>query len=166
MLSLVISFMRDSPQWRPRSPQCGRAGRKSGSKAWRRRDTGRAKQSLISRYAFQGPISVHSLSEILPDFWAKARYGEYEYGSRHAPWRGRGGRPDELVRRSSPSPPPPAYRPDCPGIHPAREYRWRCKAPCHGEARSARKSVVWGKSVSVRVDLGGRRVHKKKKNKR
>src|SRR3546814_3644476 len=44
MLSLVISFMRDSPQWRPRSPQCGRAGRKSCSKAWRRRDTGRAKQ--------------------------------------------------------------------------------------------------------------------------
>src|SRR3546814_12705478 len=28
-----------------------------------------------------------------------------------------------------------------------------------------RKSVVWGKSVSVRVDLGGRRIIKKKKNK-
>src|SRR3546814_19453181 len=28
----------------------------------------------------------------------------------------------------------------------------------------ARKSVVWGKSVSVRVDLGGRRLLKKKKN--
>src|SRR3546814_15136194 len=27
-----------------------------------------------------------------------------------------------------------------------------------------RKSVVWGKSVSVRVDLGGRRIFKKKKN--
>src|SRR3546814_19899618 len=27
-----------------------------------------------------------------------------------------------------------------------------------------RKSVVWGKSVSVRVDLGGRRISKKKKN--
>src|SRR3546814_20273623 len=27
-----------------------------------------------------------------------------------------------------------------------------------------RKSVVWGKSVSVRVDLGGRRIIKKKKN--
>src|SRR3546814_16426035 len=29
-----------------------------------------------------------------------------------------------------------------------------------------RKSVVWGKSVSVRVDLGGRRTIKKKKNQR
>src|SRR3546814_18772935 len=28
---------------------------------------------------------------------------------------------------------------------------------------SARKSVVWGKSVSVRVDLGGRSITKKKK---
>src|SRR3546814_11244086 len=27
-----------------------------------------------------------------------------------------------------------------------------------------RKSVVWGKSVSVRVDLGGRRIIKKNKN--
>src|SRR3546814_17500314 len=32
--------------------------------------------------------------------------------------------------------------------------------------RRARKSVVWGKSVSVRVDLGGRRrIKKKKQNK-
>src|SRR3546814_11034060 len=30
--------------------------------------------------------------------------------------------------------------------------------------RVDRKSVVWGKSVSVRVDLGGRRIIKKKKN--
>src|SRR3546814_15162874 len=29
--------------------------------------------------------------------------------------------------------------------------------------RPDRKSVVWGKSVSVRVDLGGRRIIKKKK---
>src|SRR3546814_20053703 len=29
-----------------------------------------------------------------------------------------------------------------------------------------RKSVVWGKSVSVRVELGCRRIHKKKKKKR
>src|SRR3546814_17835695 len=29
--------------------------------------------------------------------------------------------------------------------------------------RIDRKSVVWGKSVSVRVDLGGRRIIKKKK---
>src|SRR3546814_16116917 len=31
--------------------------------------------------------------------------------------------------------------------------------------RAARKSGVWGKSVSVRVDLGGRRIIKKKKKK-
>src|SRR3546814_19961389 len=31
-------------------------------------------------------------------------------------------------------------------------------------ARADRKSVVWGKSVSVRVDLGGRRFIKKKKH--
>src|SRR3546814_17720775 len=31
---------------------------------------------------------------------------------------------------------------------------------------SDRKSVVWGKSVSVRVDLGGRRIFKKKNNKK
>src|SRR3546814_18832296 len=30
----------------------------------------------------------------------------------------------------------------------------------------ARKSVVWGKSVSVRVDLGGRRIIKTKRNTR
>src|SRR3546814_17224204 len=32
-----------------------------------------------------------------------------------------------------------------------------------GGRRPDRKSVVWGKSVSVRVDLGGRRIIKKKK---
>src|SRR3546814_15190222 len=31
--------------------------------------------------------------------------------------------------------------------------------------RRDRKSVVWGKSVSVRVELGGRRIIKQKKNK-
>src|SRR3546814_20692108 len=31
------------------------------------------------------------------------------------------------------------------------------------EAQEGRKSVVWGKSVSVRVDLGGRRIIKTKK---
>src|SRR3546814_18993037 len=31
------------------------------------------------------------------------------------------------------------------------------------EACGERKSGVWGKSVSVRVDLGGRRTHKKKR---
>src|SRR3546814_11756743 len=33
-------------------------------------------------------------------------------------------------------------------------------------ALADRKSVVWGKSVSVRVDLGGRRIIKKKKQKK
>src|SRR3546814_17732778 len=33
-----------------------------------------------------------------------------------------------------------------------------------GHQRVDRKSVVWGKSVSVRVDIGGRRIMKKKKN--
>src|SRR3546814_20717201 len=35
----------------------------------------------------------------------------------------------------------------------------------HHRLRPDRKSVVQGKSVSVRVDLGGRRIIKKKKNK-
>src|SRR3546814_11621565 len=33
-------------------------------------------------------------------------------------------------------------------------------------SQADRKSAVWGKSVSVSVDLGGRRVIKKKKNKK
>src|SRR3546814_17910775 len=42
----------------------------------------------------------------------------------------------------------------------------RCS--CHQESvpKGARKSVVWGKSVSVRVDLGGRRIDKKQKSNR
>src|SRR3546814_19042431 len=32
------------------------------------------------------------------------------------------------------------------------------------DGKADRKSVVEGKSVSVRVDLGGRRIHKKKKH--
>src|SRR3546814_16558502 len=36
------------------------------------------------------------------------------------------------------------------------------RAPVFG--LSDRKSVVWGKSVSVRVDLGGRRIIKKKRH--
>src|SRR3546814_14671054 len=34
----------------------------------------------------------------------------------------------------------------------------------HVASSPDRKSVVWGKSVSVRVDLGGRRIIKKKNN--
>src|SRR3546814_11767046 len=38
-----------------------------------------------------------------------------------------------------------------------------CLAPVHAVRDIDRKSVVEGKSVSVRVDLGGRRIIKKKK---
>src|SRR3546814_19630266 len=44
---------------------------------------------------------------------------------------------------------------------PSRSPR-RCRRSCRTPARD-RKSVVSGKSVSVRVDLGGRRIIKKKK---
>src|SRR3546814_11602744 len=39
-------------------------------------------------------------------------------------------------------------------------------AQSRGRARADRKSVVEGKSVSVRVDLGGRRIIKKKQTKK
>src|SRR3546814_11302564 len=42
---------------------------------------------------------------------------------------------------------------------PARLGRWKTRP----HPRSDRKSDVEGKRVSVRVDLGGRRIHKKKK---
>src|SRR3546814_19763882 len=45
---------------------------------------------------------------------------------------------------------------------PARRVRLRLADQPAG-LRSDRKSVVWGKRVSVRVDLGGRRIIKKKK---
>src|SRR3546814_13714067 len=39
----------------------------------------------------------------------------------------------------------------------------KCRQRYRGfESLTDRKSVVWGKSVSVRVDLGGRRIIKKK----
>src|SRR3546814_11935594 len=41
----------------------------------------------------------------------------------------------------------------------------RVRAESGGLSAGDRKSVVWGKSVSVRVDLGGRRLIKKKKKK-
>src|SRR3546814_20886845 len=42
--------------------------------------------------------------------------------------------------------------------------RWAVAGtPTHSHPSGDRKSVVWGKSVSVRVDLGGRRIIKKKK---
>src|SRR3546814_18909652 len=41
--------------------------------------------------------------------------------------------------------------------------RHRCHARPAGGGRRDRKSVVEGKSVSVRVELGGRRINKKKK---
>src|SRR3546814_13958712 len=46
-----------------------------------------------------------------------------------------------------------------PSAQPRRDRRDRLD-------RGDRKSVVYGKSVSVRVDLGGRRIIKKKKQKR
>src|SRR3546814_19915657 len=46
----------------------------------------------------------------------------------------------------------------CDGSHESLPaFRWGLRV-----ALSDRKSVVWGKSVSVRVDLGGRRIIKKK----
>src|SRR3546814_19031926 len=44
---------------------------------------------------------------------------------------------------------------------PCAEYVRR--GPANPDTRKDRQSVVWGKSVSVRVDLGGRRNIKKKK---
>src|SRR3546814_16162865 len=38
-----------------------------------------------------------------------------------------------------------------------------CSRPLLARSPADRKSVVWGKSVSVCVDLGGRRIIKKKK---
>src|SRR3546814_20190651 len=52
-----------------------------------------------------------------------------------------------------------------------RAARWHGPAHCqrlstHPPERRDRKSVVSGKSVSVRVDIGGRRIIKKKRKKR
>src|SRR3546814_11048384 len=47
--------------------------------------------------------------------------------------------------------------------HPFAGSRRRSAADDHRARRADRKSVVEGKSVSVRVDLGGRRIIKKKK---
>src|SRR3546814_15560473 len=46
---------------------------------------------------------------------------------------------------------------------PEREAHWNKRAAAIRATIEDRKSVVEGKSVSVRVDLGGRRVIKKKK---
>src|SRR3546814_17004281 len=68
------------------------------------------------------------------------------------------------VRRSGPRDRAP--RPDSqPRRRPARQQRAgpQRRAACRATARRQdRKSVVKGKSVSVRVDLGGRRIIKKK----
>src|SRR3546814_18377766 len=49
-----------------------------------------------------------------------------------------------------------------------RDATCKCRVGLEGpfrrQAHTDRKSVVSGKSVSVRVDLGGRRIIKKKKN--
>src|SRR3546814_12220033 len=49
------------------------------------------------------------------------------------------------------------------GVHGERVLQQEAQHE-HRDGRRDRKSVVSGKSVSVRVDLGGRRVIKKKKN--
>src|SRR3546814_11492907 len=61
--------------------------------------------------------------------------------------------------------PPPATSGCLP--MPNAKHHCRRRWPTGGPTRiyGDRKSVVQGKSVSVRVDLGGRRIIKKKKNK-
>src|SRR3546814_13283447 len=54
------------------------------------------------------------------------------------------------------------------GLRRGRRTLGHCAAPRpggHPAFHGDRKSVVWGKSVSVRVDLGGRRIIKKKRKK-
>src|SRR3546814_11992130 len=51
--------------------------------------------------------------------------------------------------------------PDQPGLPQHLEVLGNGRG-AQGERRGDRKSVGWGKSVSVRVDLGGRRIIKKK----
>src|SRR3546814_15093307 len=57
-------------------------------------------------------------------------------------------------RKQRPAPRPIAGKPQSEGGHGPSDRRAR---------QTDRKSVVSGKSVSVRVDLGGRRIHKQKK---
>src|SRR3546814_9278898 len=65
--------------------------------------------------------------------------------------RGRAGQTKETPRPALPTPPP------------ARSFR-HARPPASGRGRRRdRKSVVSGKSVAVRVDIGGRRIIKKKK---
>src|SRR3546814_19714222 len=54
-------------------------------------------------------------------------------------------------------------RRSCRCSSPARGHRARLQRPRPRPAHRDRKSVVQGKSVSVRVDLGGRRIVKKKR---
>src|SRR3546814_15219556 len=56
-------------------------------------------------------------------------------------------------------------RRDAPGQRRGAAPRRRGRRLRRGRRRTDRKSVVSGKSVSVRVDLGGRRIIKKKNNK-
>src|SRR3546814_16825128 len=68
------------------------------------------------------------------------------------------GRP--AARPAAPRPPCPSVRAAAAGL-PPEGYGRRPASPA-----GDRKSVVEGKSVSVRVDLGGRRIIKKKKKQR
>src|SRR3546814_14295049 len=103
-----------------------------------------------------------------PDLHARARSAAATAPERSRPvavavgarWRPARSAPPVAVRRRPPpraSTPPPA---------PARAVR--LAGICPGERRhgaAARKSVVYGKRVSVRVDLGGRRLHKTQQTK-
>src|SRR3546814_20257571 len=57
----------------------------------------------------------------------------------------------------------PGWPPPPPGEPPALPARW-LQAPLPIAPPTDRKGVVSGKGVSVRVDLGGRRIIKKKKH--
>src|SRR3546814_15395176 len=56
-----------------------------------------------------------------------------------------------------------ARAPDRAALGPDLEQQEGAAADAARLGRTDRQSVVWGKSVSVRVDLGGRRIIKKKK---
>src|SRR3546814_12672419 len=58
----------------------------------------------------------------------------------------------------------PRFRADADPVDAARDRKRAVAFDRDGEAAVDRKSVVSGKSVSVRVDLGGRRIIKKKNN--
>src|SRR3546814_9819848 len=71
------------------------------------------------------------------------------------------GRPGQ--RRSAVGQPAPAVLAVAAAVCHRLDGRKPLRAGADGAVRRDRKSVVWGKRVSVRVDLGGCRIIKKKK---